>query len=84
MNDRTTPVYARRLRLSTGAIFAALVLTGAAVLAVFEALGPSSVVFGPQDAVPVEAPVLPAHASEMPSDRQQASTGDSHLEPVRR
>ena len=84
MNDRTTPVYARRLRLSTGAICAALLLTGAAVLAVFQALGPSSVVLVPQDAVPVETPLRPAHASEMPSDRQQASSADARLQPIRR
>jgi hypothetical protein len=39
MND-TTPAIARRVRLSTGAIFAALILTGAAFLAVAAGLTP--------------------------------------------
>lgn len=40
MIDRTSPAFARRIRLSTGAIFAALILTCAALLAVSAAVRP--------------------------------------------
>jgi hypothetical protein len=84
MNAKSKPVYARRLKLSTGAICAALLLTGAAALAVFEVAGPMSVQAVPHAAVPVEAPIRPAHASEMITDHQQASSQEARLEPIRR
>lgn len=40
MIDRTHPAVARRIRLSTGAIFAAIILTCAALLAVAAAVRP--------------------------------------------
>lgn len=40
MIDRTSPAFARRIRLSTGAIFAASILTCAALLAVSAAVRP--------------------------------------------
>jgi hypothetical protein len=84
METQSKPIYARRLKLSTGAIFAALLLTGAAALAVFEMLGPVSVKPIPQAAVQIESPILPTVASEMKTDGKQASSDDGRLEPVRR
>lgn len=55
MIDKTHPAFARRLRLSTGGIFAALILTCAALLAVAAAVGPSAT--EPEAAVSVEGPV---------------------------
>jgi hypothetical protein len=83
MNAKNSPVYARRLRLSKGAIGAALVLTGAAVLTVFEFVRPASVALDPPSAVPVEAPVIPAAASQMITRNKHASTENAALQPVR-
>lgn len=59
--DRAHPAYVRRLRLSTGGIFAALILTCAAYLAVIAAVERSEIVFGPEASVLVEGPVNDDH-----------------------
>lgn len=55
MIDRTSPAFARRIRLSTGAIFAALILTCAALLAISAAVRP--VYDEGLPAVAIEAPI---------------------------
>ena len=89
MDTKSSPVIARRLRLSTGAIFAAVVLTGAAVLTVFEIVRPPAIALGPNSAVPLEVPLIPAraipaHASQMITKDKQASSDDASLKAVRR
>ena len=54
MNVKTEPAFARRLRLSTASIVAAIILTCAALLAVAVAVRPAS---DPSSAVPLVGPV---------------------------
>jgi hypothetical protein len=64
MKDQAPPAYKRRLRLSTGAICAAVVLTGAALLAI-AAVERSGEADAPTVAVP-----------RKPDDSAQASSDD--------
>jgi hypothetical protein len=55
MIDRAPPAVARRIRLSTGAIFAAVILTCAAMLAIVAAVRP--VYEGDKSSVLIEGPI---------------------------
>lgn len=54
MNVKTPPAYARRVRLSTTSILAAVLLTCAALIAIGVAVGPTS---DTTSAVPLVGPV---------------------------
>jgi hypothetical protein len=85
MIDRAPPAYARRLRLSTGSIVAALLLTGAALLAVVAAVGRPGAVTAPGVSVRVEGPLSEIMPEQVRDDRLQASSeDDSGLASVRR
>jgi hypothetical protein len=78
MIDKTSPAYKRRLRLSTGAICAAVVLTGAALLAI-AAVEHTGEAQAPAASVRVVAPLSefdPSVVPRLPDDRAQASTDD--------
>lgn len=78
MIDKATPAYKRRLRLSTGAICAAVVLTGAALLAI-AAVEHTGEARAPAVAVRVEGPLsefAPAEVPRLPDERAQASFND--------
>ena len=57
MIEKSNPAIARRLRLSTGGIFAALVLTCAALLAVVAAVRPPALNRETVASVAIEGPV---------------------------
>jgi hypothetical protein len=78
MKDQAPPAYKRRLRLSTGAICAAVVLTGAALLAI-AAVERSGEADAPTVAVRIEGPLsefAPAEVPRKPDDSAQASSDD--------
>jgi hypothetical protein len=83
MDGKASPVYARRLRLSTGAISAALFLTGAAALTVFEVVNVQSSAIEPSATVPVQGLVVPVSAMQMNTDHKHASSDDARLGAVR-
>jgi hypothetical protein len=80
MMNNTAPAIARRLRLSTGAIFAALILTGVAFLAVAAGLAPPLNETAQNASVAIEEPlskVAPGTAAPQAGDHQQASSDDN-------
>ena len=69
MIDKSNLAIARRLRLSTGGIFAALVLTCAALLAVVAAVRPSSLNRETVASVSIEGPVSAGAPADVANER---------------
>lgn len=84
MNVKTDPVLARRLKLSTGSIVVAVVLTCVALLAVAATVGPS-VTVGEDSAVAIEAPMDGVDSRlAVPQSNRQAFSGADNSDFVRR